>query len=63
MSLKDDHEALGIMLKYEPDGFLQSGHDIIYGIKEDLITDRADRERMVELSWFIYEEDNWATFT
>jgi len=60
-------EGIKILEKYVPEDELQSfgvqfEHDQIYFGSESWVTDEDDRNKLVELGWYV-EEDSWCAFS
>lgn len=77
MSFGEDMiEAIQIFMKYDPEFYFSTGHDIIYGLPVDngfedddgnfdakpMITDQRDVDRLIELGWFMENDDYWRCF-
>ena len=56
--------GLEILEKYDPDGWCDAQHDILYGCPFDPKISEEDQEALKGLGWFLDEEtESWAIFT
>lgn len=62
MSYQDFREVLEIFDKYENNGLIQPGHDVLYAGPDPDIVDPEDMERLEELGWYEHEEGCFMKF-
>ena len=60
MSRKQVIEGLQILEKYDPDGWVEAGHDVIYGAAEADVSEE-DAAKLEELGWRVGEY-GWERF-
>jgi hypothetical protein len=64
MITKNFVEGVNIIAKYlDPDNYnLNCEHDQLYFGEYDIVTDKKDIDRLIELGWF-ESEDAWSAFS